>query len=642
MTQSNGHSHWRIDGDVLTVYAVDGSKTVPTADEIFTVIVEHGDCDSIPAPSNELEGIHFSKYPALLEVRVLAGKASNGSEVGWEVVAVTEDAEGVVEDILSRDADHIIIGTTWHPLIKDNMVEIQGLLQSAGVVNRERLSLRQYLSLKAASATASLVKDLTSPSDFREQITLQPATLPVTFQGVLYPYQEEGFKWLRRISDEGIGAILADEMGLGKTIQVIALFISDKHEQNLSSLVVTTGTLLENWRREIARFAPVLTTMVHQGASRTGFPSELRASDVVITSYDTLARDLSMFRQVKWNIVVLDEAQAIKNPDTRRARTVKRLPRRVSIAVTGTPVENYLTDLWSIMDFVLPGYLGDLPSFLKKFSNDHAGALALEPFISPLILRRRVAEVAGDLPPRIDIPQALVLDDESAREYEKLRASIEEEYGDKATLVALGKLRMFCTHPFLVSGQCGDLLEASPKYRRLAEILEEIFYNNEKTIIFTSYTAMTDLLLYDIRTRFGVFVDFIDGRVPVSDRQAVVDRFSEINGSASIILNPRAAGTGLNITAANHVIHYNLEWNPALEDQASARAYRRGQTLPVTVHRLYYADTVEDVINDRLFRKRDLATLAVVGHEGGTDDLKDFFSAIRISPLSRGLKSGKS
>jgi SNF2 family DNA or RNA helicase len=254
------------------------------------------------------------------------------------------------------------------------------------------------------------------------------------------------------------------------------------------------------------------------------------------------------------------------------------------------------------------------------------------------MLRRHVVEVAADLPPRIDIPQILSLDSEGAEDYENLRNEINAEYGEAASLVALGKLRMYCTHPFLINPNTGDPVAVSPKYARLIEILEEIFSNRQKSIIFTSYTGMADLLVSDIHSRFGVFTACIDGRTPIKERQNMVDRFSGIFGSAALVLNPRAAGTGLNVTAANHVIHYNLEWNPAIEDQASARAHRKGQALPVTVHRLYYEKTVEDVINTRILRKRDIASAAVVGHSGD-EDAADIFSAIRISPLSKGNES---
>ena len=342
---------------------------------------------------------------------------------------------------------------------------------------------------------------------------------------------------------------------------------------------------------------------------------------------------MPLFENVKWNIVIIDEAQAIKNPDAKRTRCVKDVPRRVAIAVTGTPVENRLTDLWSIMDFVLPQFLGTRTEFERNISDTQKGAIEIEPIVSPVLLRRKVSDVAKDLPERIDIPQPLPMDGLSIGQYEKIRLETISEYGNAGALVALNNLRMYCTHPYLFAKEEESPDVKSLKYRRVLEILEEIFANSEKALIFTSFTGMTDIFLEDLPQRFvGVHVDWIDGRVGIPDRQSKIDTFSRYRGPAVIILNPRAAGTGLNITAANHVIHYNPEWNPAIEDQASARAYRRGQERPVTVHKMFYANTVEEIIFERLKRKRDLAGAAVVGTTGSEEDLKDILKALQTTP----------
>ncbi|MBN2783456.1 MAG: SWF/SNF helicase family protein [Pontiellaceae bacterium] len=224
------------------------------------------------------------------------------------------------------------------------------------------------------------------------------------------------------------------------------------------------------------------------------------------------------------------------------------------------------------------------------------------------------------------------MSDAEISEYEHIRQQVADEYGQSATLISLLRLRQFCTHPALLGLDSDISLLSSSKYCRLLEILEEIVSRCEKVIVFTSFTAMSDFLCEDMPGRFNIPAWQIDGRTPVGDRQRVVDRFSEVEGSAVLVLNPRAAGTGLNITAANHVIHYTLEWNPAVEDQATARSYRRGQTLPVTVHRLFYPDTVEDVINDRLGRKRLLAETAVVGTEASAVEAADVARALQLSP----------
>ena len=343
-----------------------------------------------------------------------------------------------------------------------------------------------------------------------------------------------------------------------------------------------------------------------------------------------------MLQMIHWNIVVLDEAQAIKNPLAIRTREIKKIPRRIAIAVTGTPVENHLTDLWSIMDFVCPGLLGEQRGFESRFSDDVTGAHTLEPLTSPFILRRRIKDVAKDLPPRLEIPQPIPLDDLAAARYDELRNEILTEKGSMGyALGLLTRLRMFCTHPFLLSHEDNDPALYSTKYQRLLEIIDEIIAQREKLLIFTSYTEMIAILIKDLPARLGVYVDFIDGEVKVEERQPRVDRFSSLRESAILILNPRAAGTGLNISSANHVVHYNLEWNPAVEDQASARAYRRGQKQPVTIHRLFHANTVEEIIDDRLEQKRRKIESAVVGHEGKGDDLNYIIRALEISPVVR-------
>ncbi len=620
------------------IKTADGSILVPPAEEIYAYVFSGVDTKILPAidQNNPPSGISFSRYPASLELHLETTDTGKGLALACTVYAVSVEFQIKLEDIASRKADHIVMHGRWFPLVRGSLEEIREVLAAVGLEKPGNITLHQFLQLRTLSSRYPMILDKTgdSVSAGKMELSSMPGEL-ASFSGTLFPYQTDGFRWLKFICNEGIGGILADEMGLGKTIQIIALLTSEKESGKTNpSLVISPGTILENWRREIKKFSPTLKTLVHQGAGRTGFPSEIKSFDTVITSYDTLSRDLSLFRQVDWNIVILDEAQGIKNSGTRRSRSVKQLHRRVSLAVTGTPFENRIQDLWSVMDFVLPGYLGNLPSFEKTFGNDLPGAASLEPLLSPLLLRRRVADVAGDLPARIDIPQVMELDSLGIAGYEKLRKDIALKYGSHSGLVVLEKLREYCAHPFLISGKKGDPASVSPKYERLVEIVGEIFENDQKVLVFSTYNKIADIMVVDIRQRFGVFTDFIDGRTTIEDRQSTIDRFSQISGGAFLVLNPRAAGTGLNVTAANHVIHYNPEWNPAVEDQASARAWRRGQTLPVTVHHLWYIGTVEEVINNRLTRKRTLASTAVVGHEGKEEDIKDIWTALQISPIS--------
>jgi SNF2 family DNA or RNA helicase len=541
-------------------------------------------------------------------------------------------SRGIEEPLSISDLErgHVVVSGSWFPIDTSAGSGIITLLSEA---NSElgACSLQTFLRMRKLDGEG-LVEDLIGDKKISPLAFIPQSDDVPRVSATLYPYQLAGWRWLRFIRSEGLGGLLADEMGLGKTLQVISAILDPGISETGPCLIVAPGSLLENWRREIARFAPTLSTLKHHGPDRTGRPADLRGYDVVVTSYDNVVRDNSLLGMIAWDLVVLDEAQFIRNPDAQRTKATKHLRRRVGLAVTGTPVENRLLDLWSIIDFVLPDQLGDRKSFEAYFSDDVDGARLLESVVSPFMLRRRIAEVAQDLPTRIDIPQVVELSAHEATSYDHIRQRIATDYGAAATLVALTALRRFCAHPMLLIDELADPMQFS-KFQRLDEILREIFAQGEKALVFTSFTAMADMIAEHVGSSLHVFAGVIDGRLPVDDRQPLIDEFSAIRGPAALVLNPRAGGAGLNITAANHVIHYNPEWNPALEDQASARAHRRGQELPVTVHRLLVADTVEDVISERLERKRAIADTAVVGVAGHEDDYADIISALSRSPM---------
>lgn len=285
-----------------------------------------------------------------------------------------------------------------------------------------------------------------------------------------------------------------------------------------------------------------------------------------------------------------------------------------------------------------PGLLGSLESYKETITDDISGGKKIEPILSPLMIRRLVADVAKDLPEKVVSTQALQMSEYECNEYSKYLSSLKNNIdSDKLTLGMLQQLRIYCTHPYAISGtnEFDDPTEVSIKYQRFCEIVEEIVSREEKIIVFTSYKNMFEIFKKDIPNRFGIQLWTINGETPVAERQQIVDRFNNLSGSAMLILNPRAAGTGLNITGANHVIHYNLEWNPALEDQSSARAYRRGQQKTVFIYRLYYSDTVEQVVNERIERKRDIASSAVIGNDGQSQDRADILRALELIPSIR-------
>jgi len=560
---------------------------------------------------------------------------SEGAGIHFSLFVIRRGERIVVDMRNGIVIDHGIKDDTWF-YITGPIEELNGVLKRAQISQTGELKLRQYLDLLSLckNENFNLIENRIDMSLIDKPIAAT-GLLPQHITADLYGYQKTGYAWLKYMVDEGCGCILGDEMGLGKTLQVISLMSDFVAEKKTPMLVIAPVSLLENWKREINKFAPEMKPYIHHGIRRTGRYQELQKYDVVIVSYNTAVSDLSMLRMISWPLVSIDEAQNIKNPSSERARSVKMLPRDMSIAISGTPFENHVTDIWSITDFVFPDYLGTLASFNSTVSDDVYGAQLIEPMLTPIMIRRLVRDVADDLPDKVIIPQPIRMSDSESLEYERIRQEVlQQSQSSTPDLGLLQKLRMFCTHPDVVAtDQSKGPLSTSVKYERLCEILDEIILSGEKVLIFTSYKRMFDIFTGDLTRRYGIPVLAINGETPIEERQELVDTFSNIRGSAIFILNPRAAGTGLNITAANHVIHYNLEWNPALEDQSSARAFRRGQDKTVFVHRLFYIDSVEQVVNDRIERKRAISEVAIVGTSGEQENREDITNALLLSPL---------
>jgi SNF2 family DNA or RNA helicase len=448
-----------------------------------------------------------------------------------------------------------------------------------------------------------------------------------------YPYQAVGIEWLCTQQMLGRrGTILADVMGLGKTLQAIGLITKNIEDGFRSNLIVCPGTLIENWRREFEKFSPKVVPYVHSGPNRAGTIRRLEGHDVVITSYENLVGDHSLLNQINWNVVILDEAQAIKNPRAKRTRRAKSLPRSFGVVISGTPLENRLVDLWSLAEFADDSIFGTEAHFEANYEGSIEGARQVNQKISPIMLRRRLTDIEHQLPEKVVIEHPLRWPSELVDVYERVRLEAIEEFKSAGPLVATGRLRKLATHPFLMDIGPGDLMELSPKYSLTIEIIDELFESGEKALIFSSYTKMIEGLSDGIELRHPhALVEILNGETPIGERQQLVERFNAFNGPGVLICNPIVAGAGLNITGANHVIHYNLEWNPAKEDQATFRVFRNGQTKQTFIHRLFYVDTIDEAIDDRIRMKRELSDVGV----DAVLTREDLLAALQVSPQGK-------
>jgi non-specific serine/threonine protein kinase len=442
----------------------------------------------------------------------------------------------------------------------------------------------------------------------------------------LRPYQQDGVQWLWFLNRLGLGGCLADDMGLGKTVQVLALLLLAKREGDPGPhLLVLPASLIGNWQSEIARFAPSLRSLIaHPSAmpakTLATLPVERLADvDVVITSYGTLIR-LSWLLETRWSLVVLDEAQAIKNPGTRQTQTVKALKSRVRFALTGTPVENRLGDLWSLFDFICPGLLGTgkaFSRFVKQLENaEHASYAPLRNLVQPYILRRLKSDkrIIADLPDKTEVKAYCGLSRLQLSLYEQaleeLAKQLETWEGIKrrgAVLAFLMRFKQICNHPSQWLGDGAYAPKDSGKFDRLREITEAIAARQEKVLVFTQFQEMTGPLVDFLQGVFGRPGLVLHGATPVKARKALVDSFQEEQGPPFFVLSIKAGGTGLNLTAASHVIHFDRWWNPAVENQATDRAYRIGQKRNVLVHKFICRGTVEEKIDALIEAKQGLS-----------------------------------
>lgn len=448
--------------------------------------------------------------------------------------------------------------------------------------------------------------------------------VPSTFKATLRPYQKEGYKWLSQLAAWGVGGCLADDMGLGKTVQALALVLSRAKQG--PTLVAAPSSVRINWEREALRFAPTLNPLQFGKGDRKEMLTNLKPFDLMITSYGLLQQEGELFETVEWTTIILDEAQAIKNRNSKRSKAAMKLKGDFRLITTGTPIENHLGELWNLFRFINPGLLGSLSRFQNRFSNpierhqDENKRESLQKLIRPFILRRRKNDVLRELPPKTEISLTVELSKEERAFYEALRsramdkldlAKLQSSGGGKQHLQILAeimKLRRACCNPKLVVKS--SKIESS-KLKVFGQLVEELIENGHKALVFSQFVGHLAILEKHLRSK-KIAYQYLDGSTSQKKRQERIDAFQGGEGDIFLI-SLKAGGVGLNLTAADYVIHMDPWWNPAVEDQASDRAHRIGQKRPVTIYRLVTKDTIEEKIVNLHHQKRDLADSLLAG-----------------------------
>ncbi|SDJ58209.1 DEAD/DEAH box helicase [Streptomyces indicus] len=579
-----------------------------------------------PAPGSATDGTGFFEADQLLEFRwqlALGGEPLSEAEMdllaeSHRPVVRLRDCWVLVDPALVRKARKRELG------LLDPVDALSVALTGEAEVDGEQVEA------VPVGALAALRTRLTT--------ALAPAEPPPGLRATLRDYQLRGLTWLDQMTSLGLGGCLADDMGLGKTITVIALHL--KRARSEPTLVVCPASLLGNWQREIEKFAPGVPVRRYHGTGRTLDDLE---GGFVLTTYGTMRSAAPRLAQQAWGMVVADEAQHVKNPVSATAKALRTIPAPARVALTGTPVENNLSELWALLDWTTPGLLGPLKAFRSRHARAVEGgehpdaAERLARLVRPFLLRRKKSDpgIVPELPPKTETDHPVPLTREQAGLYEAVvresMAAIEAAEGIARrglVLKLLGALKQICNHPaqYLKEGGGTELggvrLEGrSGKLALLDELVDTILAEDGSVLVFTQYVGMARLIAAHLATR-AVPVEILHGGTPVAEREKLVDRF-QAGATPVLVLSLKAAGTGLNLTRAGHVIHFDRWWNPAVEEQATDRAYRIGQTQPVQVHRLITEGTVEDRIADMLAAKRELAEAILGSGESALTELTD-------------------
>jgi hypothetical protein len=577
----------------------------------------------------EIDGVRHPLLP-ILEHLLARGGIDNANIVGDELITSMEDGR-----VLKLPADRI-----------RRLLAVMGdLIEAAGRTAEKALVLPV-----GAAATVLELEDVLTTSwqnaaaieayveRFRGEPEIIPVLVPDEFKGLLRPYQQHGVDWLQHLASHGLGGFLADDMGLGKTAQTIAHICVEHDEGRLTApaLIVVPTSLVANWTAELGKFAPHLNVAVLHGMERHERREQLDNVHVVITTYTVLTRDVEVMKALPWHVVVLDEAQAIKSPDARATRAVCQLNTNNRLCLSGTPIENNLEELWSQFAFLMPGLLGDRRGFAKRFrtpiekNGDAVCRAQLIQRIQPFILRRTKSEVATELPPKHTILRRITLAPDQRELYETIRGTLYETVREQMAertlaqsriivLDALLKLRQACCDPRLVKLASARNVETSAKLEDLLEMINELIPEGRRILLFSQFTSMLDL----IKPRLvEAGVKFVELRGDTRDRAEPVRSF-EAGEVPLFLISLKAGGRGLNLTSADTVIHYDPWWNPAVENQASDRAHRIGQTKSVFVYKLIAVDTVEERILELQQRKAELASIAFSETSGAQFDADD-------------------
>lgn len=567
-------------------------------------------------------------------------------------------------------------------LLGNSDAALDGSLEGTSAEQEAEASQRIRLEVELNEHLIKLISQL------NQQTEHPKLAIPKGLQAELRTYQQEGYAWLTFLRRFGLGACLADDMGLGKTVQLIAYLLhikentptgsegsegADGSNSRIPSLIICPTSVLGNWQKELTRFAPSLTVMLHYGSKRltdNDFITEARQYDVVLTSYATCSLDQETLQGMTWTTICLDEAQNIKNAQTKQSTAVRSLPAKHRIALTGTPIENRLSELWSIYDFINPGYLGSSRTFNNQFSNaiekdrDVQRTADLQRLIKPFMLRRKKKDPAIqlDLPEKNEMKSYVNLTAEQGALYEQTVNSLMEKMQKLegierkgAILAALTQLKQLCDHPMLLTKEplpenTSDraqsvidsemLISRSSKLERLLAMVKELREEGERCLIFTQYIGMGQMLKLVLQQELQEPVLYLNGSTSKAARDRMIEKFQSTDEAAPedqpnvFVLSLKAGGVGLNLTAANHVFHFDRWWNPAVENQATDRAYRMGQTRDVQVHKFISLGTLEERIDEMLENKQELSENVISTSEGwitelSTDALKDLFTLRR-------------